>query len=120
MAKYQKDDYRDAVAIALAAQRDGYEVLWLADPVTAKYYGLPTKEVIQPSGRSELLTDAGPTSCTPGRLQTELNQHKKILAVITDREFYDKTGQCRQMIQSAAGRHVASLVAFEIWRINGH
>jgi hypothetical protein len=38
---YQKDSYREACSIALArARQDGAVILWAADPVTAKYYGL--------------------------------------------------------------------------------
>ena len=38
---YEKDSYREACSIALArARQDGAVILWAADPVTAKYYGL--------------------------------------------------------------------------------
>jgi hypothetical protein len=36
---HRKDDYRSAVARALAAEAAGARVLWMADPETAAYYG---------------------------------------------------------------------------------
>lgn len=41
ISKYKKDSYREACAIALAKAREqGALIVWAADPVTAKYYGL--------------------------------------------------------------------------------
>jgi len=41
LTKYQKDSYREACLLALArAQNDGASILWVAEPVTARYYGL--------------------------------------------------------------------------------
>jgi hypothetical protein len=41
LSKYAKDSYREACSIAVSrAHQDGAVILWAADPVTAKYYGL--------------------------------------------------------------------------------
>ena len=41
MTRYQKDSYREACSLALSrAQTDRAHILWVADPVTARYYGL--------------------------------------------------------------------------------
>jgi hypothetical protein len=117
LPKYQKDDYRDAVVLARAAQQEGYEVLWLADPVTARYYGLPLKETLTSSGHSDLSTDHFPTKCVPKAVQEELDQHRKIFAVLTDRPYFDDAGECRRMIEAAPGQQLPSLLAFDLWRV---
>ncbi len=116
LPKYQKDDYRDAVATARAFQKSGYEVLWLADVATARYYGLETTRALQQSVASDDLVAAG-GDCYPEHLRVELQKHSKFLVVFTDRQSYDPTGQCRRILALRAGQHVANFNDFEIWRL---
>ena len=117
LPKYQKDDYRDAVAIARASQRDGYQVLWLADIVTANYYGLSTTRSLQQPGLTQNSTAASSGDCSAANLMAELQKHRRFVAVLTDRPSYDPSGQCRKIIESLPGQHVTNLNDFEIWRI---
>jgi len=48
LPSYEKDDYRDAAALAHIALMRGEPVLWQADREAAMYYGLRTAKVLKP------------------------------------------------------------------------
>jgi len=51
LPQYKKDDYRDAASIALrTADATGAEILWVADPHTARYYGIEVMRDHRPIG----------------------------------------------------------------------
>ena len=59
LPQYKKDDYRDAASIALReAETTGAEILWVADPHTAHYYGI---EVMRNNRSAEIGSTEGLT-----------------------------------------------------------
>jgi hypothetical protein len=118
LPSYHKDDYRSAAALARNALVKGEPVLWVADRETANYYGLLTTEGLE---KGSLFPDrpmeAVSGVCSPERLEHSLLSGKPSLVVMTDREHFDPDGNCRKVVKSLNGTHVASYPDFDAWQV---
>jgi hypothetical protein len=120
LLSYHKDDYRSAVALARNTLVKGEPVLWVADRETANYYGLTTTEGLE---KGSLLPDRSMEAvsgvCSPERLERSLLTGRPVLVVTTDREHFDPDGNCREIVKSLSGTHVASYPDFDAWQVTG-
>jgi hypothetical protein len=121
LKSYEKDDYRDAAALARSALLRGEPVLWLAYTGTARYYGLRITELLSPE-------DAGPPDataavsgvCSRTWFEQSLQEHRPVLVVISDKpDLFDRDGNCRRTLDSLSMEHVASFPAFDAWQVTG-
>ena len=121
LRSYEKDDYRDAAALARSALVRGEPVQWLADPVTARYYGLRVTEALNPES-------VGPPDmkaaiyggCSRSWFEQSLHQHGTALIVMGDKpDLFDRDGNCRKTLDSLSIEHVASFPAFDAWQVTG-
>ena len=119
MSQYEKDSYREACSIALAqARQDGAVILWAADPVLAKYYGLtigPDRSegfgsAIEASGWSLDQTNAYFASSS-----------RSTILVLSKPDLYDKQGTWGGLIRRQEPARVAQLNAVSIfeWQPRG-
>lgn len=115
---YQKDDYRDASKLAKNTLEHGEAVLWIAGRVTADYYGLPNNNDLEtgtPTLRSSGEAASGVCSLTAFRQQ--IQQHRVVLVVMSDREVLDPGNRCRNAMQAMNPVHVASFNDFDAWQV---
>lgn len=120
LQSYQKDDYRDAAALAQHALQRGEAVLWLADTLSARYYGLPTTDGLSQGGT--LLPGAPRAvsgSCSAAGFQQALQGHGPILVFVSDRPVFDPSGNCLKILESLNREHIASFPDFDVWQVNG-
>ena len=121
LRSYEKDDYRDAAALARSALVRGEPVLWLAYTETARYYGLRVTEALSPA-------DVGPPdataavsgACSRTWFEQSLQEHRPVLVVISGKpDLFDRDGNCRKTLDSLRMEHVASFPAFDAWQVTG-
>jgi hypothetical protein len=118
LPSYEKDDYRDATALALNALGRGEPVLWLADTNTARYYGLRTTAILKPGITEEPGAAAATTNCSLDWFQHALKDNGSLLVVMSDKyDIFDSSGNCRRALQNLHGEHVANYPAFDAWRV---
>jgi len=125
MNRYAKDSYREACSIASTrAIRDRAEIVWAADPFTARYYGL-------------LVTAAKGSSSTDSHDAIELPVHTRavdpqgwgrpqaqafldsspvpVILVLSKANPFDRKGTWRSLIQERRPQEIARLNAFFIY-----
>jgi hypothetical protein len=121
LPSYEKDDYRDAAALAHNTLARGEPVLWLADGVTANYYGLRTIDLLKPESSTAFDgTAAYWAACPYSLFEQSLKGQGKVLVVMSDKfDIFDHDGKCRKIIASLDSEHVASFPAFDAWQIIG-
>jgi hypothetical protein len=120
LPSYEKDDYRDAATLARSALVRGEPVQWLADPVTARYYGLRVTEALRPA-------DVGPPdaaaavsgACSRTWFEQSLQEHRPVLVVKSKPDLFDRDGNCQRIFDSLSMEHVASFPAFDAWQVTG-
>jgi hypothetical protein len=119
LPSYEKDDYRDAAALARSALVRGEPVQWLADPVTARYYGLRITEVLSPEDvGSPDATAAVSGACSGTWFEQSFQEHRPVLVVISNKpDLFDRDGNCRRVFNSLSMEHVASFSAFDAWQV---
>jgi hypothetical protein len=105
--RHQKDDNKGAVEVAKAALARGEIVWWLADGISANYYGLQYSRVDQP-GTVLLLWKP-----TPDRLASEKAPD---LIILSKPDLFDINGATRNYIQSQGYVEAEVLPAFTIWK----
>jgi hypothetical protein len=114
---YQKDSYREACSIALArAHQDGAVILWAADPVTAKYYGLNVDRVElgkREVGSGEALRAAG-WSADQAREYFAGSSVPTIL-VLSKADPFDDKGAWTELLERQPPVVIARLNAFSIF-----
>jgi hypothetical protein len=121
LRSYEKDDYRDAAALARGALVRGEFVLWLADTETAMYYGLritdlPSPESVAPIDAMAAVSGA----CSRSWFEQSFQMHRPVLIVISDKpDLFDRDGNCRRTLDSLSMEHVASFPAFDAWQVTG-
>jgi hypothetical protein len=119
LPSYEKDDYRDAAALARSALVRGEPVQWLEDPVTARYYGLRITEVLSPEDvGSPDATAAVSGACSGTWFEQSFQEHRPVLVVISNKpDLFDRDGNCRRVFNSLSMEHVASFSAFDAWQV---
>lgn len=121
LRSYEKDDYRDAAALARNALASGEPVLWLAHPDTARYYGLRVADVLSPDSVPPPDTTAAVYgACSLSWFEQSLRAHRQALVVMSDKpDLFDRDGSCRKTLDSLSIEHVASFPAFDAWQVTG-
>jgi hypothetical protein len=121
LPSYEKDDYRDAAALARSALLRGEPVLWLAYTETARYYGLRITEVQRPEDVGQ--PDAAAAiygACSRTWFEQSFHERKPVLVVISDKpDLFDHDGNCQKVLNSLSMAHVASFPAFDAWQVTG-
>ncbi len=101
-SNHQKDNYRDAAAWALEQAASGKQVLWAADSLTGKFYGL--NKTSQQQGRVVLLR------------MDEIPTLTKISAIALSKpDIYDPHKAIRRVIDSDGYEMAAELKSFTLW-----
>jgi len=105
--RHEKDDNRDAVAIAKAALAQGDNVWWAADQGCATYYALPfTYEPV--AGSALIVWKPEPLWLAGLKAPT--------LIVFSKPDIFDENGGLREYIQQHGYMETGSLPAFTFWR----
>jgi hypothetical protein len=119
--RHNKDDYRAAAAMALAALAQGQRVWWAADVIGARYYGLPGEFDVM----GELTSVHKPLACSdlPG-VQPVANASLPCLrtlsgpdvVILSKPETFDTQGDIAGYLKDRQFAVVQSLPAFTVWR----
>ncbi len=105
--RHQRDDYRDAAALARTALAAHRTVWWNANPQGAAYYRLPTTG--GPSDPGVALSLVNPRA-------TELDSLPKPDLVVTSKpDIYDVEGALAAYLQRNGFTQVRDLPAFAVW-----
>jgi hypothetical protein len=99
---HQKDNYRDAAAWALEQAASGRQVLWAADSLTGKVYGLSKHS--QHRGRVVLLREEE---------DPDLTEIKAI--ALSKPDLYDPQRTIRRVIDAEGYEMTAELQSFTLW-----
>jgi len=105
--RHEKDDYRDAVAIAKVAVGQGDDVWWAADKWGARYYGLPF--TYEPVAGSALIVWKPESAWLAGL-------KGPTLIVFSKPDIFDENGALREYIEEHGYVETQSLPAFTFWR----
>jgi hypothetical protein len=117
--QYYKDDYRSAAAFALdEARRTGGTVVWAADPVGGRYYGIdlgsPELDVDWPvKGKGVFGSD-----WTDGQIEEYLASHAgtgEVILVLSKPDVYDKKGAWGRAVRHSHAPRIGSANSFEIY-----
>lgn len=99
---HQKDNYREAAAWALQEAANGRTVLWAADVLTGKYYGL--RDTSPHTRKIALLREDN---------ISDLTGFDAI--VLSKPDLYDPQNAIRSLIEEKDFENVAELKAFTLW-----
>lgn len=126
LRKYEKDSYRTASSIADARARStGGEILWAADPRTARYYGI---EVTKGSGSSKIDENGGfnrpvsnratnATNWSIDEATAYLRDHATpAILVLNKVDIFDVKGAWRTLIQQQEPTEIAHPAGFSIYQ----
>jgi hypothetical protein len=106
-SEYQRDDYRSASRLARGALDSGKTVWWVADHVTAAYYGL--------QARGE---EPGPARLVLFNLENERetrNQPAPDMIFISKPDIHDPEGQVRSYVNERGYQPFAELTDFRVY-----
>jgi hypothetical protein len=117
LPRYQKDDYRDAAMLAKNGVEHGMAVVWIADRVTADYYGLQTNNSLEKEDISQSRAAVTSGVCSLPLLEQQLEKNRALLVVISDREVLDPGNRCREYLEAMKPELVANLNDFKVWRV---
>ena len=130
LPQYKKDDYRGAASIALQrAGSTGAEILWVADPHTAHYYGIEPMKDNHPNeiGSTEGLTLPVQRLAVDGRHWTRENAVTYLdthpgpaILVMSKPDLYDDKGGWRFVIQQRQPSLLAQLNSFVLYQLDGN
>lgn len=136
LPQYHKDDYRDAAQVALhEAGSLGGQIVWAADALAGRYYGVELTEPAFVSGqnpRPALLGQrvnwrvlgkgifgANWTKKDLDRYIETTAQNAPIVLVLSKPDLYDRWNTWRGAVVAIGARRIASPNAFEIYVLNG-
>jgi hypothetical protein len=105
--RHQKDDNRDACAIANATLAQGGTVWWTADDATARFYGLPVSNTPTP-GMALFLWKPEPAQVA--RLAPPT------LVVLSKPDLFDTNSGVRDFLKQHGYTQFQELPAFTFWR----
>jgi hypothetical protein len=105
--RHERDDNRDAAAIAKAALAQGDDVWWAADRDCAAYYGLPFADK-QRAGSALIVWKPVPAWLATLNVPT--------LIVLSKPDIFDANGGLRQYLQQHGYMETESLPAFTLWK----
>ena len=102
-ATHQKDDYRSSAAAAQSAVTSGKRVWWVADQVTARYYGLD----FAPAGKLVPWMNAAAADLT--------SQPEPDLVIVSKPDIYDSSGTLHRYLISHGFTLNATPTAFTVF-----
>jgi hypothetical protein len=105
--RHEKDDNKNACALAKTALAQGEQVWWVADIGAATYYGLPFSPTAQPGS---VLLLWKPT------LAELAAQKPPALIILSKPDLFDPNSAARDFIKQQGYTQVGALPAFSIWR----
>ena len=111
LPRYGKDDYRSASQMAADALRSGKNVWWVANDVTAQYYGLRPLDNGTDSGR-----------LTWFNVENEIEAKNKPapdLIFLSKPDIYDSRKNARSYIKEHGYQPVAEFTAFRVYARSG-
>jgi hypothetical protein len=106
-ARHEKDDYRNAAAVAKSALAAGQSVWWNADESGAAYYGVALEKNLAGPGPCRLLANRSDNELR------SLPEPKVIIA--TKPDLYDNTGALHRYAEQRGFRITERFPAFVIW-----
>jgi len=125
LSKYQKDSYREASSIALEKSRDeGAVIIWAADPVTARYYGInvekwspsPDYDAILRVGRAAPASAIAGSSWDLNQATSQLaNSPVPIILVLSRPDSFDPRETWRTLIRSQHPSETARLNSMTVY-----
>lgn len=125
MNRYSKDAYREACSSAATrAARDGAEIVWAADPFTARYYGVLVSARNRPYGTDShggidlpVHTRAvDPQGWSRAQAQAFLDSSPApVILVLSKADPFDQKGTWRSLIEERRPQEIARLNAFSIY-----
>src|SRR5262249_30144446 len=125
MGRYAKDAYREASSIASAmALRDGAEIVWAADPFTARYYGV----LVAAANRSSSTDSHGeidlplrtravdPQGWSLAQARTFLDSSPvPVILVLSKADPFDQKGTWRALMGERQPQEIGRSNAFSIY-----
>jgi uncharacterized membrane protein len=108
--RHQKDDYRKAAGIIMAAQARGERIWWCADGTSGVYYGVPLTPAQSPvavPGRVWLIANPPAAWLT--------NNPKPTLLLLSKPELHDNKGFVRDFLQRNHFECRQSFSVFTVW-----
>jgi hypothetical protein len=117
--QYYKDDYRFAATFALdEAGRTGSTVLWAADTIGGRYYGIelgqPKPDVVWPVRGKGLFV----ANWTDGQINEYMASRKgagQTILVLSKADLYDSRGAWAAAVERMNARKIASANSFDIY-----
>ena len=110
--RHHKDDYRQAAALAIAAQAQGQRLWWCADGTAGVYYGVPLSPARSPvavPGKAWLIADPPAAWLASNTIPD--------LVVLSKPELNDKRGDLRNYLQA---HHFVCQQSFSVFKIWAH
>jgi uncharacterized membrane protein len=113
LSQYGKDSYKEASSIAMAQSRqEGAVILWAADPVIAKYYGL----TVSPDKSSAPAAAVDASSWSADRTNAYFTGlSRPMILVLSKPDLFDKNGAWRALIRGTEPPRIAELNAISIY-----
>jgi hypothetical protein len=109
--QYGKDDYRSASRMAAVALASGKNIWWIADPNTARYYGLGARgNVARPGGLIWFSYE--------NEADTQ-NKPSPDLIFVSKPDIHDSQNKVRSYIEQHGYQPFAQVTAFKIYARNG-
>jgi hypothetical protein len=120
MPKYYKDDYRLATEIALSEYRSfGGTIVWVADKVTAQYYGLHAEDTSIPVHwplRGKCLFAANWPEQKVNKLVG--GRTAPLVLVFSKPDLHDRAGAWNWAVRKYEAKRIAMPNAFDIYRFD--
>jgi len=107
--RHEKDDYRDAAKIAIAALHLGQKVWWSAGEDGALYYHLPL--AVAPGQAGSALSVLNPTPESLSALSPP-----DLIVITTKPDLYDNQGALAKYVRNNPYAQTAACPAFVVWQ----
>lgn len=114
---YFKDDTRSTVTYAQQAVRAGKRVIWVADPVTALYYGLnvmPFPRNFTPGTLTAQVTVSGGVGWSASQIEAELHRGP-LLLILSKRDPFDPEHKWVNACVAHKATVVSKFNDFDVW-----
>lgn len=109
-ARHRKDDYRKASALALQAIKQGGNVWWSADLLSARYYGI----TFNPATPAAAGCVVAITSSDPVPLET-ISPRAPALVFTSKPDLFDSAGALKHWLATSRYRILQTFPGFTVW-----
>lgn len=118
--QYYKDDYRSAAAAALdEAARTNGTVLWVADPMGGRYYGVAMAQlkpdVSRPVRRQGVFAVNWTDAQIGEYMAADSANGRELILVLSKPDLYDKKGAWTAAVRRLHPRRLASVNSFDVY-----